>query len=196
MSNSLETAPKALTFVQLLFVLPLFLSCTSYKNNNPVDPLYPGDYRLSVSLALSPDSLSVFREYGITCATGADTFSTYRLSTSPAGLAAVDGIRYSRPDSIFFHVTGPFDGMAYVAGVRPNGKTVTDSTHIHVVNPYRIVADTPAVAGEADTFKIERPSPDTPNAAAAVIWSAGGLRHSAKAFSADERQLKLSGNDN
>ncbi len=152
--------------------------CIQVKKNNPMLPDYQGDYRLTVLPTLLPDTLRVFHSYAAVCSTGADTFSTYRVSGAAASAIAVDRVRKGRPDSIIFHCIGTFDGFAKFEGVCPNGKTVGDSVNVHIVNPYSIIGDSVAVVNETSQYRIARPLADTPVAGISVIWTSGGVRDS------------------
>ena len=123
----------------------VFLLCTDFKNNNPTDSAYMGNYALKLTWQQTSDTLEVFKHYRILCALGRDTFSSYKVDT--ASPLSIDSIKWGPKDTLVVHATRPVkDTTLFVSGVRPNNETVVDSVPpVVATNPYIIKPNANAV---------------------------------------------------
>jgi formylglycine-generating enzyme required for sulfatase activity len=107
-------------------------------------PLKIGDYRLTVTWPVHPDSLALFTQYAFSYQTGQDAFDSLYAYTGPAGfintVASVAWNLSAKTGTVYFIKASQC--RLFLAGKVSGGRIVTDSCLITVRNPYGIIGDT------------------------------------------------------
>ena len=102
----------------------LALSCVPIRNDNPYDPSFGGDYRLSVGWPADSTvlrSLEILEGYRFAVTTGTDAFTELTVE-GPVDAAQLNA-SYRGGDSLLFVFTSTCTTLVRVGGVCPNGKT-------------------------------------------------------------------------
>ncbi|MBD3243612.1 MAG: hypothetical protein GF331_23685 [Chitinivibrionales bacterium] len=157
--------------VAVLVAVGLF-TCTEFPDDNPVASSYDGDYRLEIDWPAA-DTLAIFHPYELPYTAGADTFAAYRVVGAATG--ALDTTRLCASDTVFtLYFIAPYSGPIGIVGVRPNGKEVSDTARVIVVNPLRITAPDTVAIGESVSATLATVHA-TPAPAASVEWRLQGV---------------------
>jgi formylglycine-generating enzyme required for sulfatase activity len=136
-----------------------------------------GDYRLSVTWPLNPDSLTLFTPHAFSFATGADEFDSMFSYTGPAGFinpaASVAWNIGAKTGTVYFVASGRC--RLFLAGIASGGSVFTDSCLVNVRNPWTIAGDTAVDAGQtAGFFLTPRPSAAFLAPGTMAEWSVNG----------------------
>jgi len=151
----------------------LALSCVPIRNDNPYDPSFGGDYRLSVGWPADSTvlrSLEILEGYRFAVTTGTDAFTELTVE-GPVDAAQLNA-SYRGGDSLLFVFTSTCTTLVRVGGVCPNGKTVAcDSARVRVTNPYRIAGGGNYAYGARAALTIERTDARPERSGILVEWN-------------------------
>ncbi|MBD3344819.1 MAG: hypothetical protein GF401_07125, partial [Chitinivibrionales bacterium] len=150
------------------------MKCAKYTNSNPIDPLYHGDY----SLTLTPfpgTEQEIFTPYTRTYATGKDTFELIEIA-SPTSILDTTLFEDMLTDStITLYFTQPYQGTVTITGTRPNQRTDSAAITVNIVNPYRIAGDSLYSVGDKIAVQLRKYTESVdPNKSFSVEWSVDG----------------------
>ncbi|MBN2188600.1 MAG: SUMF1/EgtB/PvdO family nonheme iron enzyme [Chitinispirillaceae bacterium] len=136
-----------------------------------------GDFRLSVTWPLDPDSLALFTLNAFSFQTGLDPFDTMYAYTEPAGFinpaasAALD--TSAKTGTVYLIREGQC--RLFLAGRAPGGSIFTDSCLVTVRNPWTIAGDTAIDIGQTARLALTPPPSAASLAPGTMVeWSVNG----------------------
>ncbi len=134
----------------ILVVLLLCLVCTEFKDDNPYDPDWKGDYFLEVGWDSIPDILGTFIEYRIpfTHSVGDEKLNSFFPMDTLQDI--IDTAVFAQSDSAGFRLyfIKEYNGSIKIAGKALNDRVVPDSGVVLLVNPFEVAAFSPIEFGE------------------------------------------------
>jgi hypothetical protein len=158
----------------------LSLVCESpYKNNNPYDPDYEGQYSFNVDTATLPETLCLFRPYIVSYSIGVDSFKSIYLDPKTKG--KVDTSIFLGRDEFTLLFKDTMSDTITISAIPPNHYDSTDriwrvKRKITVVNPFKISVSN-AVFLEQMSLSLARTgnwsTSFKPDSADSVIWQIG-----------------------
>ncbi len=134
----------------ILVVLLLCLVCTEFKDDNPYDPDWKGDYFLEVGWDSIPDTLGTFIEYRIPFTHSVGDERLKNFSPVDTLQTIIDTAVFKQSDSAGFRLyfIKEYNGSITIAGRALNDRVVPDSGAVLLVNPFEIAAFPPVEFGE------------------------------------------------
>jgi len=164
--------------MRLIFCLLIsfFIFCSTDSWDNPYDPQYIGDYSFNPNFSSLPDTVCMFKEWAISCSTGADTFKTITLGLMNR-IKIDSAVFWNGGEKILrFIFADTLSDSIEITAKTPNDRMITVKRNLVVVNPFRVEVKN-AVYLDEMCLQLRLAIPwemiFLPDSADSVIWTIG-----------------------